>query len=420
MSVLQYFQTVYNSVGNFLSYAYTFVATLVDINFKTVTVAVETCQDVASAVANAIRVAHSLTSNVISSAFDFIVEVFSLFYAFVLVLWKFIVFLASVLYSAYQLVELVLYFIVNNIVSFCQFLTCSVLSCWDYFTCIGGWIYYYLSQTSVQILDAVSVIGSTASEGTISFFKFIKLATLTFFRSLDNGMMGFADSVRNMTDFVYYGMVDLMYLKQETYLGLLICLLTFLLVANMFKSLKQRGLTFPGIQENFEVPYTRGRTTFGFDFSDNEEDTDDNIIDDDTDSTVASSEDDDDDDEIEEYEVEDLTTDDEELSDSDSNPSIDIQLPPVSSGSYNLRRSTTPSRINVHSSEDFQKEIEKEKEKIMCVVCQDLEKSVLILPCRHLCLCIRCGNTIARARNVDRRVCPLCRKKIETIMNVYT
>jgi hypothetical protein len=64
----------------------------------------------------------------------------------------------------------------------------------------------------------------------------------------------------------------------------------------------------------------------------------------------------------------------EELSDSDSTASIDIQLPPVNSGGYNFRRSTTPSRLNVHSTEDFQKEIEKEKEKIKCVVCQDNDK----------------------------------------------
>ncbi|WAR31251.1 RNF26-like protein, partial [Mya arenaria] len=96
---------------------------------------------------------------------------------------------------------------------------------------------------------------------------------------------------------------------------------------------------------------------------------------------------------------------------------INIQLPDVSNRK-NMQRSATPARFNKEMSpEDLKRCIALEKEKRICVVCQDQNKSVLILPCRHMCLCVDCGDQIARSRSRSRRVCPLCRTKINTIMN---
>jgi RING finger protein 26 len=95
---------------------------------------------------------------------------------------------------------------------------------------------------------------------------------------------------------------------------------------------------------------------------------------------------------------------------------IELPQPDVTFG----RRSTTPSRFSKEMSpDDLKKIVDDEKERRMCVVCQDRSKSVLILPCRHMCLCVDCGNHIARSRSRERRKCPLCRSKINTIMNVY-
>jgi len=144
-----------------------------------------------------------------------------------------------------------------------------------------------------------------------------------------------------------------------------------------------------------------------------------------------NGEDDDDvddiDDEVTEFDVTDDSDSDEADSSSDESNTtsttnlseIDIQLPPTNNGRYNLRRSSTPYRSKINKPEEFERAIEKEREKQKCVVCQDSNKSVLILPCRHMCLCVQCGNHIARSRNVARRVCPLCRNSIKTIMNVY-
>ena len=39
----------------------------------------------------------------------------------------------------------------------------------------------------------------------------------------------------------------------------------------------------------------------------------------------------------------------------------------------------------------------------MCVVCQEREKTTLLMPCHHLCLCSGC------AARTELKSCPLCR-----------
>lgn len=58
--------------------------------------------------------------------------------------------------------------------------------------------------------------------------------------------------------------------------------------------------------------------------------------------------------------------------------------------------------------------VAEEEEKRMCVVCQTASKSVLLLPCRHMCLCAECS------RRNEMVKCPLCRVKIEQKVDVYT
>lgn len=57
------------------------------------------------------------------------------------------------------------------------------------------------------------------------------------------------------------------------------------------------------------------------------------------------------------------------------------------------------------------------KEKVeqrLCVVCQEMEKCVLLLPCRHLCLCEGCS------QKKDLSICPLCRRGIAQKIGVYS
>lgn len=47
-----------------------------------------------------------------------------------------------------------------------------------------------------------------------------------------------------------------------------------------------------------------------------------------------------------------------------------------------------------------------------CVICQDIKKDTVLLPCRHLCVCEKCSDSID--------LCPLCRKEVIESMTVFT
>lgn len=49
----------------------------------------------------------------------------------------------------------------------------------------------------------------------------------------------------------------------------------------------------------------------------------------------------------------------------------------------------------------------------LCVICQEHEKSVVLLPCRHMCLCDKCASMEAVTS------CPLCRRNIDHKINVF-
>jgi E3 ubiquitin-protein ligase MUL1 len=47
-----------------------------------------------------------------------------------------------------------------------------------------------------------------------------------------------------------------------------------------------------------------------------------------------------------------------------------------------------------------------------CVVCYEQSRSVVFLPCAHLCSCIPCSLLLTD--------CPVCRTPIEKVLRVYT
>ena len=97
---------------------------------------------------------------------------------------------------------------------------------------------------------------------------------------------------------------------------------------------------------------------------------------------------------------------------------IDVQLPDQSASGHQHRYATrSKGSINRHSP---QQHSDQEREPSLCVICQDQVKSVLVLPCRHVCMCIDCARTVVNGSYGQRRICPLCRGNIRIIMNVYT
>jgi RING finger protein 26 len=62
------------------------------------------------------------------------------------------------------------------------------------------------------------------------------------------------------------------------------------------------------------------------------------------------------------------------------------------------------------------RQLEQEREDKLCIVCHDQLKCVILLPCRHFCLCQTCVSII---RETDPS-CPLCRRFVADSMKVYT
>ena len=60
-------------------------------------------------------------------------------------------------------------------------------------------------------------------------------------------------------------------------------------------------------------------------------------------------------------------------------------------------------------------QVEREREDKLCVVCQDNEKCIMILPCRHLCICQDCQGPLQLQNNH----CPICRRLVRQTIKAY-
>ena len=56
-------------------------------------------------------------------------------------------------------------------------------------------------------------------------------------------------------------------------------------------------------------------------------------------------------------------------------------------------------------------ELSQERDKFLCVVCQDLKREVILKPCNHYCLCHECSRAL--------RECPICKRRVRNTEIIY-
>ena len=82
---------------------------------------------------------------------------------------------------------------------------------------------------------------------------------------------------------------------------------------------------------------------------------------------------------------------------------------------YVLLRQRAESRKGAGVEEELLREVEREREDKLCVICTDMEKCIMMLPCRHLCICERCMALLKNHGNS----CPMCRKPVKQMIKAY-
>lgn len=110
---------------------------------------------------------------------------------------------------------------------------------------------------------------------------------------------------------------------------------------------------------------------------------------------------------------------DSDIDDSDAE-TIDVQLPDQPTSSLVGGQQHGYATRSKDNASQLQQCLDHERERSLCVICQDQVKSVLVLPCRHMCMCVDCARTMVNGTHGHRRICPLCRGNIRMVMNVYT
>jgi len=53
----------------------------------------------------------------------------------------------------------------------------------------------------------------------------------------------------------------------------------------------------------------------------------------------------------------------------------------------------------------------------LCVICWNDKKTIVLLPCRHLCVCVSCSKKLWN--NTQHETCPICRNDVENLLEVF-
>jgi hypothetical protein len=92
--------------------------------------------------------------------------------------------------------------------------------------------------------------------------------------------------------------------------------------------------------------------------------------------------------------------------------------PPILEAATGSSRRLSSSRKTTGlSPQDMtEKHVSSEQDVTLCIVCEDAKKVVVLLPCKHVCLCKMCASACLFKTLHE---CPMCRETINDSMEVY-
>ncbi|CAL1541151.1 unnamed protein product, partial [Lymnaea stagnalis] len=356
------------------------------------------------------------------SIIDFVLEIQTLCNSIIMMVWKVILHSTGFIHSCYSSFITFCLNLANYIINGCLAVRTLIVN--------GNELIMMMTQNSFGLLVSVTTafyftvtaIGSCCYNlilGAWHGLGFV-LSSVAYFplyvmQCIENSWRNLTVTCANIITAI----------TKETYLGIVVLCLLYLTLSNTIRYMYCRGLSlFPrrlnsrrGRGSHFNWQVDRGfesdfEDLYGSDAEDNPltierdqiNDSDgDSSSDEETNNTDSSSSDvsDNDSDEytvVTEESDSDGSINSQTFSTESSDHEIEVQLPQVEQ--YSLRhRSSTPSRAHkfMSSPEDFDREMERERDKRKCVVCQDEIKSVLVLPCKHMCMCVLCAEQIVRS-----------------------